>query len=94
MSFIIAPTDPMLGDGLSLYPQPPQPQEPAPLMLYMVGSLQQIQVSVHFLHANGYADYRRWTPAQPIPPDGLIIPAAPQRLFTYIEQRKRLTPNG
>ncbi len=91
MTLIITPADPTYGDGLSLYPQPPQPQEPAPLLLYMVGRLDQIQVSVHYLHENGYADYRRWTPVQPIPQGGLVIPAAPRRLFTCIEQRKRLT---
>ena len=94
MSLIITPTDPALGDGLSLYPAPPPSEEPAPLTLYMVGSLDQIQVSVHYLHTNGYADYRRWTPAQPIPQTGLIIPPKPGRLFTCLEQRKRLTPNS
>ncbi len=90
MAFIITPADPIPGDGLSLYPEPPQPEEPAPLLLYMVGFLDQIQISVHYLHSNGYADYRRWTPAQPIPKGGLIIPESPRRLFTCLEQKKRL----
>ena len=91
MALIITPTDPSYGDGLSLYPEAPPSQEPAPLLLYMVGSLDQIHLSIHYLHENGYADYRRWTPVQPIPKGGLVIPTAPRRLFTCIEQKKRLT---
>ncbi len=91
MALIITPADPGFGDSLSLHPQQPQPEEPTPLLIYMVGHLDQIQVSVHYLHANGYTDYRRWTLAQPIPKDGLIIPPAPRRLFTYLEHKKRLT---
>ncbi len=90
MSLIITPADPTYGDGLSPYPD--QPQGPLPLIHYMVGFLGQIQLSVHYLHENGYADYRRWTPPQPIPKDSLIIPATPKRLFTCIEVTKRLQP--
>ncbi len=54
------------------------------------GLMDSIQVSVHYLHVNRYADYRRWTPLQPIPKDGLLIPPAPQLLFTCLEVTKRL----
>ncbi len=89
MSFIITPADPNYGGGGSGYSNVPQGQ-PAPTRHYVFGSLDQLQIAVHYLHVNRYADYRRWTPPQAIPPEGLIIPPTPRQLFICLEQTKRL----